>query len=178
MSVWGGEIVFEGGVLYKVEYPNAIAIGRAWGTNEEIYIGSAGDYDVTRIKEYAFSEDPYLTTLYVYSTVTEIGQEAFWNCPNLTTVTFEDGLRVIRSLAFSDCPNLTSVTLPASVEMIDRHAFSGCDKLKIHYPGTKEQWEKIRGSKYIDISVVDFAIPEESSKGDPPCKGAEASYSD
>ena len=162
IPVWGAYSVDENGVEYTIEGSNTIAEGRAKGnTYSDITIwGNVIGGNVAKIADEAFQYDPYLSELTVGPYVREIGVFAFSSCLNLTTVTFIGGGEdlCISNYAFSYCPNLTSVTLPTTVGEIGMLAFYNCDKFKIHYLGTKEQWERIGGSKYIDISRVDLAV--------------------
>lgn len=76
--------------------------------------------------------------------ITIIGDGAFSFCDVLKRVTIGKGVTSIGDGAFENCESLTSVTIPVGVKIIKDRAFVGCENLsKIHYSGTKEEWDKI-----------------------------------
>lgn len=111
------------------------------------------------IEEGAFFQCSGLKSVSFPQSVSMIGQYAFHYCQDLETVSFEEegSSCYIGYSAFSGCWNLKEVTIPKRVIQIDGGAFDGCDALTtVHYGGTREQWEAIRGSGKPSIDLVDF----------------------
>ena len=86
-------------------------------------------YFVTTIKEQAFYNCTYLTSVTIPNSVSTIGDEAFSGCIRLTSVTIPNSVSTIGKYAFSGCTGMTSVTIPNSVSIIGEYVFSGCTGL-------------------------------------------------
>ena len=91
------------------------------------------NYKVTGIADAAFSDNKYITSVGIPSSVKWIGIGAFSGCTHLESVTLNGG--DIGLGAFQDCSSLKSITLfsPLSAEpqntTIGDKAFSGCSSL-------------------------------------------------
>ena len=95
----------------------------------EVWFQSGGrgtHYQVTSIRDGAFSDCYGLTSVVIPSSVTSIGQSAFFCCGSLTFVDIPSSLTTIGRNVFGGCSNLTSVTIPSSVTSIGDLAFEGC----------------------------------------------------
>ena len=86
-------------------------------------------YFVTTIKEQAFYNCTYLTSVTIPNSVSTIGDEAFSGCIRLTSVTIPNSVSIIGEYVFSGCTGLTSITIPNSVTTIGEYAFGGCKGL-------------------------------------------------
>ena len=86
-------------------------------------------YSVTAIKERAFNECRFVTSITIPNSVISIGYCAFLGCQGLTSITIGNSVTTIGHDAFNNCINLTSVTLPGSVTFIGESAFVGCPGL-------------------------------------------------
>lgn len=106
---------------------------------------------VTEIGESSFAYCGSLKSITIPSSVTKIGDSAFSGCASLTDVTIPSGVTKLGGIMFAFSWDLKSITIPASVTEITDFAFFGCDRLTdIYFGGTKEQWEAIRITKYVD----------------------------
>ncbi len=76
-----------------------------------------------------FSNNPYIKTVTLTSSVATIGAQAFRNCSSLTSVDIPNTVTSIGEYAFSNCPSLTSIIIPSSVASIGNSAFSSCSLL-------------------------------------------------
>ena len=76
--------------------------------------------------------------------VTKIKEYAFSNCGYLTSVDIAYGVKVIGDSAFRNCSALTSVNIPNSVTEIGSAAFWGCTSL-IYYTGPDKFFDKDTG---------------------------------
>lgn len=81
--------------------------------------------------------------------LTRIPKKFFFRVYPLYGIEIPFGVKEIGEHAFAECTNLTSVMLPSSLEEVGTSAFASCRNLRqIHYCGLKEQWYKIRFSRY------------------------------
>ena len=80
----------------------------------------------TSIREYAFYNCDFLTSVTIPDSVTSIGDYAFYSCSILTSVIIGNGVTSIGEWAFKSCSGLTSVTIPDSVTVIGDCAFEYC----------------------------------------------------
>ena len=62
--------------------------------------------------------------------VTRIGNYAFSDDDNVTSVKLPESINSIGTYAFNDCDRLTKIDIPASVKSIEAKAFYSCDILK------------------------------------------------
>ena len=103
---------------------------------------------VTYIGHNAFRNCTSLASVTIPGSVPKLGEVAFAGCTSLADVTIADGVTAIGNAAFEGCTSLASVGIPRSVTRIYGNAFSNCSpNLKIHYDGTKAQWNAISGIK-------------------------------
>ena len=70
---------------------------------------------IAKIRGYAFSNCPGLTTVTIPNSVTLIGGQAFERCTGLTTVTIGESVTRLGNSVFYGCSNLTSITSLAEV---------------------------------------------------------------
>ena len=92
--------------------------------------------DIDRVASCVFSEEYFLETVTLPSSVVVIEAEAFMSCENLKSVELSEGTKAIHDSAFSNCISLESINLPKSLELIGAYAFSSCESLKsISIPG-------------------------------------------
>ena len=98
------------------------------------YSGNGGyviiPYNVTDIKNHAFSDCKSLTGVKIPDGVVSIGAFAFYDCTGLTEVAIPDSVTSIGKAAFAYCENLTKIRLPDGMEIIEDWLFSGCINLK------------------------------------------------
>lgn len=101
------------GVLYTRDMTMLVAYPPA---------ATATSYDipetVTKLQDFAFHFNDYLTQVTIPESVTWVGGAAFRGCDGLTSLYFPDGITHIGSSGFSECDNLTSVHLPANLDTI------------------------------------------------------------
>lgn len=90
---------------------------------------------VTDIPDDVFSDNEYLTSVTIPSTVEYIGEHAFYNCCNLTEVNIpeDSALSFIGFFAFAECSSLESIYIPAGVTELGEDepatVFDGCSSL-------------------------------------------------
>ena len=89
----------------------------------------SSDYNVVRIKDYAFQGCSELTSITIPNSVTRIGNYTFYGCTSLTSVTIPNSVTSIENEVFNGCSGLTSVTIPNSVKSIGDEAFYCCTSL-------------------------------------------------
>ena len=110
-------------------YTNAIAT--------DITIPTTLDgFTVTKIGEYAFSENTTIAGVTVPSGVTVIGGHAFYACVKLKSISLPNTIGTIGAYAFV-CNRFESINISDSVQSIGDYAFNGCDKLvSLTLPGS------------------------------------------
>lgn len=81
------------------------------------------NYDVTTIKDEAFKDCYYLTSVTIPNSVTSIGGSAFYGCAGLTSVIIPNSVTTIGLTAFYGCYRLSSITIPNSITNISQDAF-------------------------------------------------------
>ena len=86
---------------------------------------------VTVIGNRAFENCTGLTSIHIPAQVTEIGHNAFSGCTALSALTFAENcaLQTIKTQAFQGCVSLTNITIPKQVSTLFEDAFSGCTGL-------------------------------------------------
>ncbi|MDE6719290.1 MAG: leucine-rich repeat domain-containing protein [Treponemataceae bacterium] len=91
--------------------------------------------------------------------VRKIGESAFYGCKSLARVFIPVSVKEIGDGAFSGCTSLASVTIPRSVTQIGSYAFVNCNpNLKIHYDGTKAQWNAISKGNDLYPNIGTFTV--------------------
>ena len=79
----------------------------------------------------------YVSGVTIGSAVEEIGDYAFYQQPNISTLTLPNVLASIGAHSFEWCSRLTSVTIPASVMSIGNGAFANISGLtEMHFAGS------------------------------------------
>lgn len=85
---------------------------------------------VTKIGDYAFSNQAYLKTITFPDGITHIGEYAFQHCTNITAIAFPDSVISIERGALYYCNGLAAVTLPSTLTEISKELFYHCSSLK------------------------------------------------
>lgn len=139
-----------------------------------------------------FSGCTALTEISLPEHLEGIGRRAFENCSALKTVAFSENMTSLRLIdvgAFSGCKKLEEITIPEGITQIAVETFQNCTGLKyVHlnkdlagigkdafagctgivaadYPGTWEEWEKVRvseGNEYLNVTCADEASAQEA----------------
>ncbi|MDD2526213.1 MAG: leucine-rich repeat domain-containing protein [Bacteroidales bacterium] len=86
-------------------------------------------YSVTAIREYAFIQCSYVTSITIPEGITYIGKYAFRDCSSLTSFFIPEGVTSIDEGAFYYCTNLTSVHIPSSLTSLSPQIFECCFSL-------------------------------------------------
>lgn len=93
---------------------------------------AATDYtipkNVTRICEYAFSQQLYLKSVTLADETEEISENAFYECPALEKVDLKN-VAIIASEAFALCPSLKSIVVPKETHRLYASSFRECVSL-------------------------------------------------
>ena len=101
--------------IYKGEWVSAIEINTKGSIDlNEVWSESGGigtHYQVTCIREYAFSHCSSLTSITIPFSVTRIGKYAFSNCRDLTSIEIPSSVTLIGYQAFYGCIHLATVTI-------------------------------------------------------------------
>ncbi len=109
------------------------------------------------IKDSAFYDWTWLTSVTISDSVTSIGNSAFYGCTGLTSVTMPDSVTSIGDYAFKGCSSLTSVTMPDSVTSIGKRAFYGCTGLmSVTIPGSVTSIGDYAFSQCVNMMSVTF----------------------
>ena len=108
--------IYEDYVLFNKNKTTLIAY-RAKETNYTI------PNSVTTIREHAFCDCGYLTSINIPNSVTSIGDSAFLFCEFLTNINIPNSVTTIGDSAFWWCKSLTSITIPNSVVTIIGNPF-------------------------------------------------------
>lgn len=110
---------------------------------------------VAKIDTYAFAWAPNLESINIPSKVKELPLGIFHATYNLKNITLPEGLTTIGAEAFFGCSSLTNITLPKSLKTIESGAFDWAKKLeKVYYRGSKAQWKKVSGTKYMGTPKI------------------------
>ncbi len=112
------------GVLFDKDI-NAIIRYPLAKTDKEYIIPDS----IAIIKEGAFGNCKYLTSVTIPANVGNISRSAFISCHALTSVTISEGIYGIDDNAFKNCTTLEYVNIPASIIRISPTAFELCDAL-------------------------------------------------
>ena len=101
--------------IYKGEWVSAIEINTKGSIDlNEVWSESGGigtHYQVTCIREYAFSHCSSLTSITIPFSVTRIGKYAFSNCRDLTSIEIPSSVTSIGYQPFLGCIHLATVTI-------------------------------------------------------------------
>ena len=126
----------------------------------EVYVGSYFDeLQVLGIKDSAFSNCRYITSLFFLDGIVNIGDCAFSNCYDLEQITLPDTLQRIGNNVFEHCTSLTEITIPENVTVIGENAFIGCSSLEtVVLP---EGLAEIKAGAFKDCtSLTTIVIPQ------------------
>ena len=111
---------------------------------------SQSDYEIkegTRfIRNNAFENCEFMTSVTLPNSVTSIGEKAFYRCSSLTSITIPNSVTSIDEGAFDNCSRLTSITIPNSVTSISPTAFHGCYNLTSIHINSVNSWIKTGGT--------------------------------
>ena len=126
------------GQLYDIDIPETLGDGNYTVTAIGNFAFSNCTYlrkvtipqSVTSIGDYAFLDCHTLDNVTIPPSVTSIGKSAFYRCYALTTLSLGENIEKIGSYAFADCRHLTNVTIPEKVETIEPYTFGWCLDLK------------------------------------------------
>ena len=87
------------------------------------------------------------------------------NFSKIKKVTVCEGITSISYGVFYGCDNLSTVTIPESVTKIGDSAFSGCSNISAaYYPGTEEQWAKVRVGYYNENLINNIVFESDSER--------------
>ncbi|MBO5091300.1 MAG: leucine-rich repeat protein [Clostridia bacterium] len=92
------------------------------------YIDIPSSYNgkpVTKIADYGFSGNKYITGVHIPSSIKAIGTGAFYNCSNLSKAIIDDGVEEICDGAFSNT-SLKTAFIPQSITTLGMGVFDGC----------------------------------------------------
>ncbi len=90
---------------------------------------------VESIGQFAFADNPNLTSITLPDSVVGIGTGAFSRCTNLKSIDFSKNLESISRSAFKNCSSLTKITIPDRVTQLIGTVFQNCTSLKeVHIP--------------------------------------------
>lgn len=124
-----------GGINYNVTGENTVEVGRNENLTGSVVIPATVTnpdggkiYNVTGIRENAFSNNFDITSVTIPEGITSIGQSAFYWCENLEgDLVIPSTVKSIGEAAFKRCYDLTSVTIKGG--NIGEQAFWGCSGL-------------------------------------------------
>lgn len=159
------------------------ASSRPWGrylSNIEAIVIQNG---ITSIGDYAFSivtnsDNDYIKSVSIPSSVTRIGDNAFRNCGGLENITISDnvtevgkgafegaglrsvtvgnGITELPDSAFAGCSSLTDVTLSEGLKVISTSAFWGCISLEgIKLP---DSVTAVYGGAFENCSALEYVV--------------------
>ena len=132
---------------------------------------------LTIIGDYTFEKCVGLTNVDIPNGVISIGLAAFRYCDDLSDVTVADSVSYIAPGAFAHCKSLESFVIPDGVNQISLQMFLFCENFKevtigknivwiretafyltnlqkIHFNGTKAEWEAIEKDENWDYDAV------------------------
>lgn len=149
-------ITSEEAATCRVENDNSLP-----STTKEVTIPSSvkyngKSYDVTEIKEYAFSANLYLQKVTISEGVKTIGHDAFYQCSKLTSVAIANSVEVIGDYAFRGSYYITDINIPTSIKSIGRYAFDGVKATSYTLP---EGLESIGGYAFSGQQIAEITIP-------------------
>ena len=97
----------------------------------DVYVGSYFDeLQVLGIKDCAFANCRYITSLFFLDGIISIGDCAFSSCYDLEQITLPKTLQRIENNVFEFCSSLVEITIPENVTVIGKNAFLGCTSLE------------------------------------------------
>lgn len=97
----------------------------------DVYVGSYFDeLQVLGIKDCAFANCRYITSLFFLDGIISIGDCAFSSCYDLEQITLPKTLQRIENNVFEFCSSLVEITIPENVTVIGENAFLGCTSLE------------------------------------------------
>lgn len=95
---------------------------------------------VTSIGNYAFYQNPQLTSIVIPEGVKTIGNYAFANNENLEEIVIPEGVTSLGDRAFAGCTKLRKVTFPSTLASLGYWTFYGCENLEeVVFTGTTEE---------------------------------------
>ncbi|MBP3666534.1 MAG: leucine-rich repeat domain-containing protein [Clostridia bacterium] len=126
-------------------------------------------HKVTSIGTSAFKDCEGLTEIILPVTLRELGHTAFESCGSLKKVTIEaPSLAGIYTRVFWGCTSLKEITLPKNVGVFSgEEMFSQCNALTIHYPGTREEWQKTYKNLKLPLNTKVIFEADEEADEDP-----------
>ena len=177
-----GAYAFEGARMTSLILPEGLTY-----IGERAFMGCDGllaltiPDSVTALGEFAFIDCGALRELTVGDGLRELPYGAFESCSRLKTVTLSPGVRRIGPYAFNRCTSLSEIVIPEGVEDIGLMAFARCVSLReinlplslarfdngiffdarperIHYPGTKEDFDAIVKARDWDRDFVENIV--------------------
>ena len=104
--------------------------------------------DITKLKDYAFSDCDGLTSVSIGNSVTSIGNSAFYYCTGLTSVTIPNSVTSIGDMAFHNCTGLTEVNI-SDLSAWCKIDFSDCYANPLIYA----KKFKLNGSEIKDLVI-------------------------
>ena len=121
-----------GNFIYNVGSKYAVLVEYT-GKSKSVKIPSkVKDVPVTRVGEWAFSDNKTMQSVTIPSTVTRIGEAAFNNCTALKKVSLPKNLKTISASAFWYCTGLKQIFIYENVSSIGKNAFKGCSNATIY----------------------------------------------
>ena len=109
---------------------------------------------ITRIEDYAYSENLYLLRLYLSEGTEAIGESAFYACTNLDFVSFPSSLLEIGSHAFAGCALSGPLDLPNGLRRLADEAFADTGILYLQVPGGVRTVPRFCFYKCRDLMLV------------------------
>lgn len=84
----------------------------------------------TKIKEYFFTNLPYITAVHIPDTVTAIETRAFTSCTRLETVNIPHGVKELSNYTFGYCYSLKNLYIPNTLTHLETAVFAACNSLE------------------------------------------------
>ncbi|MBR2381396.1 MAG: leucine-rich repeat domain-containing protein [Clostridia bacterium] len=114
---------------------------------------------ITAIGNSAFNKCLRLNNVHLGNALTAIGKKAFYNCKSLTSIIFPNTLVTLSDYSFAFCTNLEYVEIGKGITKLPMYVFSDCISLKkIHFNGTKEEWNNIEKDENWDFNTGKYTI--------------------